>query len=333
MKIAIAGGGIVGSYLAHSLSDHEVEVYEKRPSEAVGEDCAWGTSIRMLEKYSRNLNRAPSDYIKHICREFLSGVFANRDAVIFDKNKFIMDFLEKSGANVNFEREVERGDLKGFDLAIDATGCRRSLLPSPRNGLEENWICPCFQAEVESHEIPKDFYFELKEVGLLWVFPQGGNRAKVGCGDFVLNPRAEVKDYLSGKDYETFKEIGANVRVIPPSRSRPFYADGDPPAIGVGESIGTVSPFSGEGILPSLICADIFLDALKEGESLEEAAQIYEAEVLREYAWADKWFKLIKSVRFGSLIGQLWHLARAPVPSWACGNVSKLSLALREPFR
>ncbi|KXA90159.1 hypothetical protein AKJ61_01315 [candidate division MSBL1 archaeon SCGC-AAA259B11] len=164
MKIGIAGGGIAGSYLAFSLSkNHVVEVYEEKTRERVGEDCACGTSMRTLEKYASLLNRAPSDYVRHTCSEFLSKVFENRDAVTFNKNKLILDFLEKSEADVNFKQKVERENLRGFDLVIDATGCCRSLLPPPRNELERNWVCPCFQADVISEELPKDFYFDLKK--------------------------------------------------------------------------------------------------------------------------------------------------------------------------
>ncbi|KXA90158.1 hypothetical protein AKJ61_01310 [candidate division MSBL1 archaeon SCGC-AAA259B11] len=170
-------------------------------------------------------------------------------------------------------------------------------------------------------------------MGLLWVFPQGKDRAKVGCGDFKLNPRTEVKSYLSEKDHKLLKEISAKVRVIPPSHSKPFYVSGSPSVLGVGESIGTISPLSGEGIHPSLVCADIFLVAFKGEKNLERVAQKYESKVLKKYRWADEWFNFLKSVRYGRKINQLRCLFQAPVPSWASGTVSKLKLVFWAPFR
>ena len=38
--------------------------------------------------------------------------------------------------------------------------------------------------------------------------------------------------------------------------------------IGVGESIGCVFPMLGEGIIPSLLCCDLFLETLEEAACL-----------------------------------------------------------------
>ncbi|NIU84416.1 MAG: hypothetical protein GWN64_13315, partial [Candidatus Thorarchaeota archaeon] len=93
----------------------------------------------------------------------------------------------------------------------------------------------------------------------------GNNKTKVGCGGFDRNPKQEVEAFLAGKQYEELYRTGGIVRMIPPSRSRPFFEAEAPPIVGVGESIGTVSPISGEGISCTLRCSDIFLDALSSG--------------------------------------------------------------------
>lgn len=331
MRIAIAGAGISGSYLAFSLSrDHEVEVYERRRApEDLGRDCAWGTSLRGLRKYSSVLDRDPSDYLRHVGEESLSDFYVNRDMVTFDKNGFIRDLLDDSEAEVRYGVDVRKSDLGGFDLAIDATGTSRSLLLPSEGDLGENWICPCFQAEVRSRELPADFYIELKGAGYLWVFPQGEEMAKVGCGSFDLDPRREVKNFLSGRDHELLDEVGARVRLIPPSRSRPFYVDGDPPVLGVGEAIGAVSPVSGEGILPSLICSDLLLEGLRKRGSVEDTAEIYESMVIEEFSWADGHFNFYKSVRFGNRMGQLWNLLRLREPEYSSGYISKFGMVLK----
>lgn len=256
MKIAIAGAGVSGSHLTHSLSgDHEVEVFDRREAEDLGQNCAWGTSMRTLRKYSSRIGKDPSDYLRHVSENFISDVFVNRDTVTFDKNKFLRDFLEKSGAKVNYSSDIEEADFDSYDLIIDATGTKRELLPAPSNDLESSWIAPCFQAVVKSEELPKDLYFDMKETWYLWSFPQGKDKHRVGCASFELNPREEVEEFLSGKHHETIEEAGASIRGVPPEKSLPFFVEKDPPVIGVGECIGTVSPFSGEGITFSLICS------------------------------------------------------------------------------
>jgi len=44
----------------------------------------------------------------------------------------------------------------------------------------------------------------------------------------------------------------------------PFYKG---KVVGVGESIGTVYPILGEGIIPSMMCADIFVKNLGDNDS------------------------------------------------------------------
>jgi flavin-dependent dehydrogenase len=51
--------------------------------------------------------------------------------------------------------------------------------------------------------------------------------------------------------------------------------------VGVGESIGTVAPFTGEGIVHSLECARIFADSWPDPEQ-------YTKSVLSRFAWMKK---------------------------------------------
>jgi flavin-dependent dehydrogenase len=53
---------------------------------------------------------------------------------------------------------------------------------------------------------------------------------------------------------------------------KPFYKG---KVVGVGESIGTVYPLLGEGIIPSMMCADIFVKNLGDNESYEKEVDEY----------------------------------------------------------
>jgi flavin-dependent dehydrogenase len=74
------------------------------------------------------------------------------------------------------------------------------------------------------------------------------------------------------------------VRVASPYYSTPFYSektrtDGSTQVIiGVGESIGTVSPFTGEGIVHSLECARILAESWPDYEN-------YSRSVLARFGW------------------------------------------------
>jgi flavin-dependent dehydrogenase len=75
--------------------------------------------------------------------------------------------------------------------------------------------------------------------------------------------------------------------VASPYYSTPFYfrktrRDGTSQLIvGIGESIGTVSPFTGEGMVYSLECARIFADSWPDYEG-------YTRSVLDRFAWMKK---------------------------------------------
>ncbi len=330
MRLAIAGAGVAGAYLSHRLSQkYTVEVFERKSAEDLGRNCAWGTNLSILRKYSKLCGLNPKHYILHVCKELLSDIYVNRDSVIVDKREFLLDLLEKSEAQVHFQKRARTSDLGNFDLVIDATGPSRALLPPPCAPSSGNWICPTFQVDLLSSELPTDLYFVPRGIGYLWVFPQGGNRAKVGYGGFDRNPKQEIEAFLAGKKYEEFYRTAGMVRMIPPSRSRPFFKLGTPPIFGVGESIGTVSPISGEGISCTLHCSDILLDALTSKENLRELALHYEENILNEFAWIDRQFTFINEVRFGDRCSQFWSLLKMSTPSYVAWDVSKVGLLTR----
>jgi flavin-dependent dehydrogenase len=77
----------------------------------------------------------------------------------------------------------------------------------------------------------------------------------------------------------------------------PFY-DGN--VIGVGESIGCVFPMLGEGIIPSLICCDIFLDALDRSNGKFDFKR-YRRKVLHTFDYYDDVYKIVRLKMDGKL--------------------------------
>ena len=81
------------------------------------------------------------------------------------------------------------------------------------------------------------------------------------------------------------KTVGRPIRLATPDRCEPFYHG---KVVGVGESIGTVYPLLGEGIIPSMICADIFIKNIGNNEK-------YRKEVLSYFAIYSKVLKFVLS--------------------------------------
>jgi flavin-dependent dehydrogenase len=85
---------------------------------------------------------------------------------------------------------------------------------------------------------------------------------------------------------EVIKKVGRPVRLTPPASCEPFTDSRK--TVGVGESIGTVFPLLGEGIIPSTWCAELFIDNMHDMKAYRDSV----IEKFRMYALAFKFVKL-----------------------------------------
>jgi flavin-dependent dehydrogenase len=116
--------------------------------------------------------------------------------------------------------------------------------------------------------------------GYAWAFPLGNGHLHIGVGSFVEDlDRALARAGFLWKDDMTICSCTSAVRLGATMASRPFHAG---KMWGVGESIGTVSPLVGDGILPSMRCASLFAALLRDG-----ALDRYEERVRAEFSWMD----------------------------------------------
>ncbi|MEJ2241907.1 MAG: hypothetical protein P8Y18_07175 [Candidatus Bathyarchaeota archaeon] len=309
MKIGIAGAGVAGAYLACRLSNrYKVEVFDKKEEDELGHDCAWLFHYSDLLNYCKKCKLNPVHYLDHIGKSFnFFGVSVSiKDLITFNKHQFLIDMLKRVEI-IHFESKISRNDLEDFDLVIDATGSRRNILPPPQQKLIPNWLIPCYQLEIEGHDLPDDFYVHPAGIGFLWVFPRSGNITRVGCGSFTSNPKLEVEDYLANKNYKLLRICSGMIRIVPPSKSKPFFFAGQPNIVGVGTCIGTVSPLTGEGIRNALICADLFLEAL------ETNLDVYEQKVLENFNPVDREFGFLEALRYHQL-KSLWSIFKISSP-------------------
>ena len=304
MKIAIVGIGVAGAYLMNQLSDNkdiDVVGYERLQEDQHDAVCAWATCNNVMKVYAKKCGLNFEKYIlhdgKHMTVDVDKNINTNRDKndsiniklkgmVSYDKLKLIQDMIK--GTKIEFGKVPKKENLESeFDLIVDSTGFHRNYLPK----LEyEMWI-PCVQYKVKynnSNDLPYDDFF-LKAFpsmsGYFWYFPLGNGYAHIGAGDFTKKiHNTFVDNFLRKYKCEILKKVGRPVRISPPLKSQPF-TDGKK-TIGVGESIGTVYPLLGEGIIPSTICADLFIQNLFNLKSYHDV-------ILKQFAFYSVVFKFI----------------------------------------
>ena len=273
MRVAVVGIGVAGAYLMNQLSnihDIHVEGFERMEEKDHDAVCAWATCDNIMRIYAKKCGLNFENYILHEGKKMTVDIDGNRNInvnlkgmISYDKLKLIQDMIK--GTKITFNKVPQKNSLEqDFDLIVDSTGFHRHYLPKLK---DELWI-PCIQYKVKYNEkdIPfDDFYLKAfpSLSGYFWYFPLGNGYAHIGSGDFRRKHTNEYLEYfLKRYSCTVLKKVGRPVRITPPSKCLPF-SDGKK-TIGVGESIGTVYPLLGEGIIPATICADIFIDNLND---------------------------------------------------------------------
>src|ERR671914_355073 len=302
MKIAVVGIGVAGAYLMNQLNDdHDNSVvgFERMSESQHDAVCAWATCKNVMLDLTKKCGLNFEDYVMHSGKYMkvnLDSTDKNersdnfidirlKGMVIYNKIRLIQDMIR--GTKVEFGKVPRKENLEAdFDVVVDSTGFHRNYLPKPQ---EEFWI-PCIQYKVkyDANKTPfNDFYLKAfpSMAGYFWYFPLGNGYAHIGAGDFTRkNHNLFVEHFLKKYKCEIIKKNGRPVRISPPSKSEPFY-DGRK-SIGVGESIGTVYPLLGEGIIPSTICADLFVNNLNDFKT-------YRKQVLKHFDIYPLVFKFI----------------------------------------
>jgi flavin-dependent dehydrogenase len=291
LKIAVVGTGVAGAYLLNRIpSEHQVEAFEMRTEANWYTVCAWGTSQPFITDMVKQAGFNFEDYVLHKGKRMMVDLgdeqleIKLKGLVTYDKHRLTHDMLQ--GKNVHWGQQVKQanGNLSGFDMVVDATGVQRSLLPK----LKEDLLIPSLEYEVKSKELPYDDFVIKPYPGLTgywWYFPLGDGRAHVGAGDLFGKYRGELDEFVRKYKCEVVRRIGRPVRVTPPRFCEPFF---NGKVVGVGESIGTVYPMLGEGIIPSMQCANLFVDHLGDREGYRKA-------VLENFAIYAQVYKFIKA--------------------------------------
>lgn len=284
--------GVAGSYLTSRLRDfHNVVGFDRLPEDKFDAVCAWGTSKHGISQFAKDCGLNFEDFVLFDGKEMLVDLGDGKDPMgiklkglcTFDKRAFIIAMAK--GTETVFGKTIGQNSLNGdFDMVVDATGLLRPLLPK----IKQDIMIPCVQYKVKMPERPYDDFFIKPLSGLsgyFWYFPLENGCAHIGAGDYHKTHNEELNRFIKDNKCEVLKKVGRPVRITPPSQCEPFY---EGKVVGVGESIGSVYPLLGEGIIPSLQCADLLI------ENLEDLPN-YRLEVLRKFKIYEHVFRFIKA--------------------------------------
>lgn len=291
LRVAIVGTGVAGAYMLNRLpSDVDAEAFEMKTEKNWYTVCAWGTSEPFITDMVKKAGFNFEDYVLHRGKKMVVDLgdeelnIKLKGLVTYDKHRLTEDMLK--GKKVHWGEHVTAadGNFEGFDAVVDATGMHRSLLPKVQGDL----LIPSLEYQVKSKDLPYDDFVIKPYPGLTgywWYFPLGDGMAHVGAGDLRGRYRGELDEFAKKYNCEVLRRIGRPVRVTPPKFMEPFF---DGKVVGVGESIGTVYPMLGEGIIPSMQCVNLFVDHLGDREGYRRA-------VLDHFAIYAKVYEFIKA--------------------------------------
>ncbi len=287
MKIGIAGLGAAGSFLLRLLTDNGFDAVgfdPRRPDYYI--PCGYATNSNKLKALLSPTGLDFDDYILSTSKEVEftgpSGkplLFRTTGFCTYDKNRLELDLI----SNCRTFKAKFTGE---FDLIIDATGVSRSLLPQVE---DYRMHTKEYLTELEEKSGFKFRYFS-RGSGYFWIFPLG-DKYHVGAGSYDLD---RISSSLS--EYGHQRIMSRDIRLKPL-----FSSMHTGNVIGVGESIGTVSPITGEGIYPSMLSAQILFQTLREKEDIEQVKTSYTAGIKKEFRRFEILYRLMREAQAGNI--------------------------------
>ncbi|OWP56645.1 MAG: hypothetical protein B2I17_04835 [Thermoplasmatales archaeon B_DKE] len=284
--INVAGLGSAGSYLLRRL-DQEGFEYQgfdpKRPDYYI--PCGYATNLDRIKVFANRSGLEIEDYAPVRSRNvtfsgngFNPVSFPGKGIGTFDKNHFEADLIN----GLRFVRKT-LGKKDEAEIFIDATGVSRQLLGRAEG--DRLLYAKEFLADSAKHD---DFYFYFfsNGSGYYWEFPLE-NGYHVGAGALSLDTVNEA--LLSVK---SGKVAGRKIRMKPLFDN---ISSGN--TIGVGESIGLVSPLTGEGIIPALESAEMLIQSLKKHDDLSTITNDYRHQIMKKYGYYEQLYELVSAIQ------------------------------------
>ena len=255
----------------------------------------------MLERFSANAGLDFEEFILHVGIQLRMDLPDNKTEsldlkglVTFDKRAWEQALLRD--CKISYSQRVTRDTFAfdDYDYVLDCTGLHRSLLPRSK----DDFIIPAYEYLLENVVGEDEFYVigYRGARGYFWYFPLEQGRGYMGAGDIDRRYQGVDEFLKRHPEAKVVRKIGRPIRLSPPKRMEPF-TDGN--IVGIGESIGCVFPMLGEGIIPSLICSDIFVEVLRKGSPFN--AKLYRKKVLDRFAYYDDVYRIVRLKMDGKL--------------------------------
>ncbi|MCW3128612.1 MAG: hypothetical protein N2V75_00675 [Methanophagales archaeon] len=292
-KIAIAGMGVAGSFLLRLLlqrgyAPDSIGCFEVKQRSACGiAPCAFGIAKKQFVDILKNVDLDATNYILSSFNKILiDDTAADCDLCMINKPQLLKDLIGEHP--VKILNSEERIDTSQYDMVVDATGYKRVYLPPIENDL----IIPTIQYKIKTEEYE---YLPLTinhvGIGYGWIFPLADNEYHIGMGCLKCNLMERFKELYHDiiSTSEVICGCKSYVRLLPPRYAMPIVHKN---IVGVGESVGTVAPLCGAGIIASME------SALLLSENIEDIYS-YERAMLKHFRYLNKEFKVLRKMMDG----------------------------------
>ena len=261
MKVAIVGAGICGLYLGWKLAERgeEVTVFEKK--EKIGKEvCSGLFSERILEfipESEKLIQNQIESVLIHFPKRTLKVKFSRKFFVInhFELDRLVASLAEKSGAKIVLNYNVKTKDFVTFQGEFDRIiGCDGAISVVRKN-LRLN--DPKFYLGIRGFVSLTPGFSNFTETwptnnGFIWKIPRGKEGIEYGIIEKPGEAKKLLDNFLEGKNIQLESLNSALIPqgLIIPENSKITLC---------GDAAGLTKPWSGGGVVWSLIAADILL--------------------------------------------------------------------------
>ncbi len=275
MQVAIVGGGICGLYLAWKLAERKEKVVLFEKKSKIGKECCSGLiSERILDfiPQSREVVENEIDFcILHFPKKTLKIKFSKKILVI-DRVKLdnlVAKLAQKSGAKIILGKEIKKENFENlkekFNKIVGCDGAN-SFVRKILSLKERQNFRLSLKMEISQKDFSNFVQTWITPQGFLWKIPRG---KKIEYG-IIENPKKALflfKEFLNKNNIKLEKIKSALIY-------QDFFLPSNKKITLCGEAVGLTKPWSGGGVIWSLICAEIFLknfpDFLKYKKELKK---------------------------------------------------------------
>jgi len=267
-KVAIIGAGISGLYLGWKLSEkgNDVTIFEKKP-EIGNEVCSGLFSRRIVDFVPQSKSLVENEInsvVIHFPKKDVRVGFSKSFFVMshYELDKIVAGLAQKSGVKIILNSSVSSVP-EGFDKIIGCDGAESSVrknlnLSSPRLRLGVQGF--------EDKENRDDFVETWPcESGFIWKIPRG-KKTEYGAMSSVRSAGKVFNDFIREKEIEI---TDMKAKLIPQGLAFPS----DEKITLCGDAAGLTKPWSGGGVIWSMIAADMLVDSFPDFSKYQKKAK------------------------------------------------------------